>query len=181
MFSIACGDRAAALRHDSVALPSIQTVSVRAGTDTLPADVRAACAEVAASWRSTPQIVLREIADTSAEDFSVDSNGTRHTCAVIVDDSAAFADTARVNKAGPAKSTYWRTFAQAGWIQLRYAADGPDGSETQYQRGQVRCLLDERWDGGDDGDSTYIPSPFYEQNTSCWWNPRAVADSDIVP
>ena len=179
--AIACGDRAGAAGRDSVAVPPIQAKSGRAAAGTLPAEVRAACAEVAASWRPVPSIALREIADSSVEDFSADSGRTRHACAVTVDDPVAFADSARVGKSGPARSDYWRSFARAGWIQLRYSADGPDGSETQYQRGRVRCLLDERWDGGDDSDSTYVPSPYYEQNTSCWWHPRAVADSDTVP
>lgn len=130
-----------------------------------------------------PSITLREVPDTTVEDFALDTNRARHACAVDANDSVAFGrgDSAHVSREGPAKSRYWRTSSNAGWIELKYDADGPDGSDRQYQRGHVRCMLDERWDGGDDGDSTYVPNPFYRQLTSCWAYPHAIADTDTVP
>ncbi len=47
---------------------------------------------------------------------------------------------------------------QAGWRQARYQADGPDGSSTGLYREGVTCILSGMWDGGDDTDTTYVPS-----------------------
>lgn len=56
-----------------------------------------------------------------------------------------------------------------GWRPLhRYAADGPDGSLSGYQRAQVRCTVAQSWDGGDDSDSTYVPDDWYGQELTCW-------------
>jgi hypothetical protein len=53
-------------------------------------------------------------------------------------------------------------------VLLRFMADGPDGSLIGYQRGKVRCALQRSWDGGDDGDSTYIREPWYREELTCW-------------
>lgn len=167
---IACADRRAQVR-DSTA------------SNTLPAAVLGACAEVASDWRRIPNVTLHEASDTllvpeiGIEDSSV------HACRVFAEDSVALAksDSARFSRDGPSKSTYWRTFSRAGWVQLRFAADGPDGSLTTYHRGVVRCQLQEEWDGGDDSDSTYVPAPFYRQITSCWSHPAGIAMHDTTP
>ncbi len=48
--------------------------------------------------------------------------------------------------------------AQAGWRQARYQADGPDGSTTGLYRDGVTCIVSGMWDGGDDTDTTNVPS-----------------------
>ena len=55
------------------------------------------------------------------------------------------------------------------WRRLiEYHADGPDGNLSGYQRGLVRCTVAQSWDGGDDGDSTYVAEPRYWEELTCW-------------
>jgi len=49
-----------------------------------------------------------------------------------------------------------------------FDADGPDGNNRTRQRGNTRCQIDFTQDGGDDSDSTYIPSPAIGEFTHCW-------------
>lgn len=93
----------------------------------------------------------------------------------------AKADSVRVSRDGPAKFPYWNAPERYGWSHLIHTqADGPDGSSTAYQRGLVRCHVAEAWDGGDDSDSTYVPSPWYRQETSCWWHGRQLMPGDTT-
>jgi hypothetical protein len=56
-----------------------------------------------------------------------------------------------------------------GWIAADslYSADGPDGSLEGFVKGDALCLLEGSWDGGDDSDSTYVPSPDFEVRVTC--------------
>lgn len=60
----------------------------------------------------------------------------------------------------------------AGWAERGHLllADGPDGSIEAFSRGSVACLISGSWDGGDDSDSTYVPSPGFEIAASCFVN-----------
>jgi hypothetical protein len=56
----------------------------------------------------------------------------------------------------------------AGWADIpRYSADGPDGSIAGMRSRETVCLFTWSWDGGDDGDSTYVPSDQWELVTHC--------------
>jgi hypothetical protein len=56
----------------------------------------------------------------------------------------------------------------AGWVpSYGYVADGADGGEIGYVSREYFCLIDARWDGGDDTDSTYIPAPGCEVTVTC--------------
>jgi len=35
------------------------------------------------------------------------------------------------------------------------------------RRGAVLCYVQADWDGGDDSDSTYVPSPYYSITVDC--------------
>lgn len=51
------------------------------------------------------------------------------------------------------------------WMDLRYQADGPDGSDVGLRRRETLCLIVGRWDGGDDSDtSTAVPPSTPEEN-----------------
>jgi hypothetical protein len=148
----------------------------------VPAGVLAVCAQVAADWGRTPGIALHQVNDTLLLPEIGIEDAQTHACHVVAEDSLAFAasDSVRIGRDGSAKAAYWRNVARVGWVQLRWAADGPDGSTTMYQRGLVRCQLREEWDGGDDSDSTVIPSPFYRQTTSCWSHPAGIVQTDTM-
>jgi hypothetical protein len=60
-------------------------------------------------------------------------------------------------------------FIAAGWLPIyEFDADGPDGRSRVYQLDPVRCWASERWDGGDEADSTYVPVPWFEQRVACY-------------
>jgi hypothetical protein len=64
---------------------------------------------------------------------------------------------------------YWTTSESHGWTELTtYDADGPDGNSRTRQRADIRCQVDYTQDGGDDSDSTYVPSPAVGEFTVCW-------------
>jgi hypothetical protein len=56
----------------------------------------------------------------------------------------------------------------AGWVDIpRYTADGPDGSIFGMRSRETVCIIRGSWDGGDDSDSTYVPSPEWEFVAHC--------------
>ncbi len=68
-----------------------------------------------------------------------------------------------------------------GWVPLyHYGADGADGSDLAYQRGRVRCLVEQSWDGGDESDTTYVPADWFKERTTCWLKPHNLTASDTA-
>jgi hypothetical protein len=58
--------------------------------------------------------------------------------------------------------------AAAGWADIpRYTADGPDGSIAGMRSRETVCIFTWRWDGGDDSDSTYVPSDKWDLVAHC--------------
>lgn len=74
-----------------------------------------------------------------------------------------------VSREAPLGDVLQRT-AGAGWTQRDrlMSADGPDGSVLAFSRGDVACLVSGSWDGGDDSDSTYVPSPGFVIAANCF-------------
>lgn len=56
--------------------------------------------------------------------------------------------------------------ATAGWRADR-EADGPDGTAYRLSRGNVFCQITGWWDGGDDADPAYVPSPLFVITAKC--------------
>ena len=55
-----------------------------------------------------------------------------------------------------------------GWTQRpNYGADGPDGTMLGLEKDGLFCLMQGRWDGGDDSDSTYVPLDVYQMTILC--------------
>jgi hypothetical protein len=54
------------------------------------------------------------------------------------------------------------------WSEGVVIACGPDGSLTAIRRGEVVCGMSGTWDGGDDADSTYVPSDTIEVLAACF-------------
>lgn len=53
-----------------------------------------------------------------------------------------------------------------GW-RADNEADGPDGTSFRIFKGNTFCHVEGNWDGGDDSDPKYIPSPRLEIIVSC--------------
>ena len=53
-----------------------------------------------------------------------------------------------------------------GWCGDKMA-DGPDGTSYRALKKNVFCAVEGRWDGGDDSDPKYVPSPQYEVIVKC--------------
>lgn len=53
-----------------------------------------------------------------------------------------------------------------GWCADKMA-DGPDGISYRALKDGIFCAVDGRWDGGDDSDPTYVPSPQSEVIVKC--------------
>jgi len=61
-----------------------------------------------------------------------------------------------------------RWLAERGWLdRTTISADGPDGTIQGLRRDGVTCLVEGRWDGGDDADTTYVPSDTLEVHVAC--------------
>ena len=54
----------------------------------------------------------------------------------------------------------------SGWCVDR-AADGKDGTSYRALNSGVFCLVEARWDGGNDGDPGYVPSLRYDITVRC--------------
>jgi hypothetical protein len=52
------------------------------------------------------------------------------------------------------------SFQRRHWaMDLRYQADGPDGSDVAVRQRETLCLIQGRWDGGDDSDTSSATRP----------------------
>jgi len=60
-------------------------------------------------------------------------------------------------------------FRDAKWMSMEatYSADGPDGSDLGFSRDGLLCVIEGRWDGGDDSDPTVIPGPDFDVFVTC--------------
>ena len=61
-----------------------------------------------------------------------------------------------------------RALGDAGWTAHHaYIADGPDGGVMGFVSKRHFCVVEGRWDGGDDSDSTYVPKPGCQVTVTC--------------
>jgi hypothetical protein len=154
-----------------------------AGPLRVGAEAEAVCTAVAGWWRRDTSATVH-LSDSLLTPWQSDSalaacvvrvrqeHGSTRDSGAAPDGSAASlgAGTTLVRAAGK------------GWVELvRFMADGPDGSSSRYQRGAVRCAVEQSWDGGDDSDPAYVPEDWYEEHTICWAAPGGVAVSDTAP
>lgn len=146
-------------------------------------DVQAACDSAFARWAAVAGAVL-EHGDTTlyAGDLIADMIGDSVLGSIppagLPACHVAGTSPAGLDSAGQAR-LYWPA---TGWVSLwRLTADGPDGAVQTFQRGLVRCQVSGEWDGGDDSDTTYVPSPFFRERTICLGQARPLLPSDTAP
>ncbi len=165
--------------------PSAPIGAPPSGPVAVDRDVRAACDGAAKFWRSRDSAVVR-VVDSLVAPWT--ETVPRPVCVVFVDEEHGMrrdtAATVQVDtgarQLGPALAL--TRGAGPGWVPLlHYSADGPDGTALGYQRGTVRCLVEESWDGGDDSDSTYVPADWFKEQTTCWSVPAGISAADTGP
>jgi hypothetical protein len=121
--------------------------------------VAAVCDTVATLWRATGGASVRQ-ADTTSVVAS--DSGAQQGCVVLANAPDGLDS---MQRAG----LYWATSLSRGWREItEYTADGPDGGSQTLERSGIRCQVDFSQDGGDDSDSTYVPSPAIGETTFCW-------------
>lgn len=118
--------------------------------------IRAACALAARYWQAHPGASLSRFDST----VTVPRGPRADACWVMV----------RLDEDRDRDQEEVRApFRAAGWLPIyEFDADGKDGRSRVFQLDPVRCLVTERWDGGVDGDTTYLPRPWFEQATACF-------------
>jgi len=131
-----------------------------ASEDPQAAEVRAACDEIHMAVLSIPGTAVDRSEGAFYDDYiERDLNG----CMIIV--SGVWSEL--TGRSNPGDSIY-KLLSDQGWVQEpRYSADGPDGTFFALSNGDVWCFVRGQWDGGDDADSTYIPSDVYQFVICC--------------
>ncbi len=146
----------------------------------VPAEPKAVCTSVATFWRRYDSTDVR-LVDSVVAPWASDT--TVSACLVfaykehsLLRNAKATADTAG-ERLGTALALV--RSSGSGWVPLyKMSADGPDGSDLAYQKGRVRCLVEQSWDGGDDSDTTYVPADWFRERTTCWLMPSVLTVSD---
>ena len=127
------------------------------------------CESVAVLWRATggaTVIVGDTVARVQTPD-TIDRNQGRffnnaHGCVTSADAPAGI-------DSGQHAGLYWTASAERGWVDLsELDADGPDGNVRTRRRSRLLCQIQQFYDGGNDADSTYVPSPRHREVTICW-------------
>lgn len=161
--ALAACDRRAADAGDATADTVTAAGAAEAGPVTedpplelLSPAIRRACASVAAYWHNQPGVAMRQFDST----VTLPRGGpVTDACWVMV----------RLEEDRDREPEFRVPFVAAGWLPVyEFDADGPDGRSRVYQLDPVRCWAEERWDGGDDADSTYVPAEWFEQHVACY-------------
>jgi len=75
--------------------------------------------------------------------------------------------------------TLMATFRMRGWSdRVMISADGPDGTVQAVHRAGVTCIVQGRWEGGDDSDTTAVVSDTIEVRLACM---RSVSADTLMP
>ncbi|HEX7018600.1 MAG TPA: hypothetical protein VF159_01210 [Gemmatimonadaceae bacterium] len=119
--------------------------------------VSAACDSAAAIVRQTLALEMRRQEGSFKDSFR---NEPRQGCRLVALGSfkALGADVGPID-------TLRAVFPRRGWApDVRYEADGPDGSDIGMRKLETLCIIGGSWDGGDDSDTTTrAPTPEEDQ------------------
>jgi hypothetical protein len=130
----------------------------------VPSAVRTSCDTVAALVPGLPGIRIQRSNGVVHDDrMGREHYGCRVT---VIGSTVAFR-----NATSP-DEVLRKKLGTRGWQEdLRYAADGPDGTAYALRSHSVLCLFRGRWDGGDDSDPTYVPDDRYVLIVACMAEP----------
>lgn len=80
----------------------------------------------------------------------------------------------RVAASGHSVNEYASVDTLLGWLRIAgwrentiYSADGPDGTVVGMHNAGTTCIIEGRWDGGDDSDSTVVRSDTLDILATC--------------
>jgi hypothetical protein len=135
---------------------------------------RAVCDSVAALWEQMADVKVAR-SDSTITPYSADTPVQACRVTMVALDGLDGAGA----KSYWADSTFLPMFR--GWRMItRWEFEGPDGFSRTFVRAGVRCQIDFQQDGGDDSDSTYVPSPSVAERTACWPNAAGVTAKDTA-
>ena len=139
---------------------SSPTSNEPASTIQLSSTVRAACKQIYLAVLGTPGTIIETLEGTFRDEVvHRDITG----CMIII--SGAWSELA--GKQSPVDLIF-QFLTDQGWQQQpQYSADGPDGTLYALCKDEVLCLVRGQWDGGDDADTTYVPSDVYQVIVYC--------------
>jgi hypothetical protein len=64
-------------------------------------------------------------------------------------------------------------FEHSGWVEdVRYGADGDDGTRFAMVCREALCFVEGRWESDDPTDTTYVPKPGFKLTMTCVPRPR---------
>jgi hypothetical protein len=147
------------LAHDSVSLPDSSSPESHALVQPaeLSAALRATCDSATAIVR---EALALDIGREEGRYFDSFSEKPHLGCRLTGQGSFSTLP----NSAGPV-DLVGAAFRHHGWrSDLRYDADGPDGSNIGLRRRDMLCLVVGRWNGGDDEDTSPPRPPTEEEN-----------------
>jgi hypothetical protein len=126
----------------------------------VPEKVRQACDLVAAIARETKGTTVTRRTGTFRDEIE---GHDRVGCSVLVTGS-----TAALKGAANVVERWRDNLATRLWKEdVRYGADGPDGTSFAYVKDGVICIFRGDWDGGDDADPSYKPRDPYTGRAHC--------------
>lgn len=154
---VVCG--ALACQRQSAPPRALARGTSRAVNGGAAARVHAVCDSIAASWHA---VRFARVVTTDTMIFPLGGDSTAR-------DVAACRVTATLDSTLDRASTPVLFWIRSNWpTDPVWLADGPDGQTKVYQRGFVRCEVAESWDGGDETDTTYAPSAWTEETSTCY-------------
>ena len=168
----ACTDRG---YHRAPALPS-STPEAAPRIETPSAELRAVCDSATNLVKATLHLAVQR----QDGEFNDSQRGTRRLGCRLTGEGS-FATLA--NPSGPVAALE-KGFTDHGWRgDIRYMADGPDGSAIGLRRLDMLCLVTGSWDGGDDSEDDPEPAavadPRYQATIECARDVASNSDAGV--
>ncbi len=165
---VACGSRDSASRPRDPA-PASPAADIR-DDGRVDANARAACLVGDSLLRAGPKTAVQS-SPTVPSDSVWYSETPRWFCRVMAEGNS--------KNGWLSVDTIMRGYVARGWSdRTMISADGPDGTVVGLYRSGVTCVVEGRWDGGDDSDTTYVPSDTMEVRVSCG---RTLVSDTLMP
>jgi hypothetical protein len=120
----------------------------------------AICDSVYDTILTIPQIIVSRIEGTFKDDVI-----QRELTGCIIVISGSWKELS--GKASPGDLIF-KFLSEKGWMEeVKYSADGPDGTSFALSKDEILCSVRGQWDSGDDADSTYVASDIYQFIVKC--------------